>query len=201
MFRNLISFTICSGVLASGFAEDIIPVQSRMENNVTIVDDTGKTVEKRQTIEDYIRNSEGSFYQKKREIDPISGQVVHVWIYVCNMTEGVEYQIDPEKKQVSVGRRKPRKPVFTNFAAEVERTNYLGRRAVIYPIISGNFGKVGEMWLDEESHLILYLEQKTKVQGYTRLKTIRTTEFVTGIEPDPALFQIPQGYATVEPFR
>lgn len=167
----------------------IVPVQAKVIRTSSDVRQGGTSVK---TIhrDIYIRNSQGSVYQKMERIDPSSGSISGTRIIISSVPDGVQYVVNEDEKTITIGTNKT-KHITDDLPAAFPRKVYKGRSVVVVPIMgTGRTEPIGEAWTDEATKIILHRQTMIKGPTVTIEETWETEEFITGVEPNPGLFKL-----------
>jgi hypothetical protein len=147
----------------------------------------GGTFESEQTIqENYIRNSEGSTYQRFTGL--AAGQPQSTIKVITNMARGLVYSVNEGKLTIVIHPILNRKSQQASYSSKLEKRTYLGRTCHVVRSSNQNI----ELWRDVELGITLYSRrEKTLIDGRKMIRTTRVTDLVIGEEPDPQLFLPP----------
>jgi hypothetical protein len=182
----------------------ITPVQARSVRTIELVLPDGGLKLVQVTDKTYARDSRGSVYQRNDEINPDTGETLGTITTVFSVSDSIAYVIDPGRKTISLDENPFNDPVKSFARREhppnLRRETYLGRSCVVFP--SDGKGNIqGEIWIDEVSNFVIYMRSEVLTPRGKEIRTTKTTEIVTGIEPHPDLFQVPKEGYTIRDIR
>lgn len=198
VFVCLLILPIAAEQVTSG----IVPVQAKLILTMKLRHSDGTEETQLALHQTYARNSDGSVYQKTERNDQETGEV-RTLISVSSIFDQAQYMIDPEEKLIKIGRQLFRNPTKSfsprQWPDHLRRETYLGKTCVVSPIEGGEAS--GEVWYEENTNFIMYMRVERSTAEGDEIKTTEATDFVSGIEANPELFQIPQEGYTVEDLR
>ncbi|HEV8130952.1 MAG TPA: hypothetical protein VGQ81_06855 [Acidobacteriota bacterium] len=196
VFSLVLFLSIYQTARGQDVATGVMPVQVKFIRTIELVRPDGslKLVQKIQ--EYYARDSKGSEYRKNELIDLNTEEATPWLTSVASVPEGTKYEIIIPRKIVVLSKNPVKLKTFRpqKWPSDVRREVYLGRTCVVEPVTGASSG---ETWFDEVAHFPAYIQLKENSPEGKLIKTVRATELITGIEPNPELFHapaVPQGY-------